>query len=54
MFKVTVHYDGHKYEECRKTYESAIQLFKSLDKVAASLRANAVIGEFYIELIKEA
>lgn len=53
MFKVIVHYDGLKYEERRKSYEKAFELFKSLDKIAASLRANAVIGEFYIELIKE-
>lgn len=53
MFKVIVHCDGCMYEERRKTYEGAIELFKSLDGIAAKLRADAVIGEFYIELIKE-
>ena len=53
MFRVSVNYDGHKYEERRKSYEKAFELLKILDKAAANLRANAVIGDFYIELIKE-
>lgn len=53
MFRVSVNFDGHKYEDRRKSYEQAFELFKSLDKAAARLRADAVIGDFYIELIKE-
>lgn len=53
MFRISVHYDEHTYEERRKSYEKAFELLKSLDKTAANLRANAVIGDFYIELIKE-
>lgn len=53
MFKVIVHYDGHKYEEQRKSYEKAFELLKVLDASVARLRADAIIGDFYIELIKE-
>lgn len=53
MFKVIVHYDGHTFEDAQQSYEKALLLLMILDTFAANLRANAVIGDFYIELIKE-
>ena len=53
MFKVIVHFDGHIYTEKRRSYEKAIELFMSLDKSFGIIRANAVISDYYIELVKE-
>ena len=53
MFKIIVHYDGHTYTEKRKSYEKAYVHLILLDKLVANLRANAIISDYYIELIKE-
>lgn len=53
MFKVIVHFDGYVYTDKRRSYEKAIELFISLDKIVASFRASAVISDYYIELVKE-
>ena len=53
MFRISVNFDGPKYEYRVESYEKALGLFKRLNKIAEKLYSNDVIGDFYIELIWE-
>lgn len=54
MFRILLNCDLAKYEYSSESYEKALCIFKKLNKVAGILYANDVIGDFYIELKKEA
>lgn len=53
MFKVNVCWDGVNHYESYGNYDYALKALKHFDRVARAYKADGLINDYYVELIRE-